>query len=290
MSSTLTSASAPGLLPAIALIAVAQTLIPSADMAGKVLANSFGVAPFFVAWSRFVIGALLILPFLPRHQFDARLYLDWRIWLRALFITGVVAFILTALKTEDVATVFGAFFVGPIVSYTLSALFLNERVTLGQTALLALGFCGVLFVVRPGFGMTSGALYAVAAGCCYGGFLTCNRWLGGIAPPRALLMSQLVIGALVLTPFGLPVIPAMTAPIAALTFASAALSMAGNLLLIFAYRRATASRLAPFIYFQLVAATTLGFFVFGTVPDSMTLVGVALLVSSGVMSLGLKRV
>jgi drug/metabolite transporter (DMT)-like permease len=147
----------------------------------------------------------------------------------------------------------------------------------------------VLFVVRPGFGVTTGTLYAVAAGCCYGGFLTCNRWLGGIAPPRALLMSQLVIGALVLTPFGLPVIPAMTTPIAALTFASAALSMAGNLLLIFAYRRATASRLAPFIYFQLVSATTLGFIVFGTAPDNFTLTGLALLISSGVVSISLKR-
>lgn len=279
----------PSLLPAVALIAVAQTLIPSGDVAGKILSNSYGVAPFFVAWSRFVLGALLLIPFLPRGMFDPRLYLNWRIWLRAACITGCVAFILTALRTEEMATVFGAFFVGPIISYILSSIFLKEPVSPARSALLALGFCGVLLVVRPGFDVTTGTLFALAAGCCYGGFLTCNRWLAGIAPARALLLSQLLIGSLLLTPLGLPVVPQMTAPIAGLTFASAALSMIGNFLLIFAYRRAPASRLAPFIYFQLVAATSLGILVFQTFPDTLTLAGLTLLLVSGLSSLALKR-
>jgi len=65
--------------------------------------------------------------------------------------------------------------------------------------------------------------------------------------------------------------------------------MAGNLLLILAYKRAPASRLAPFVYFQLVAATVYGFAVFGDVPDALTWLGLGLLAASGFASLGLRR-
>ena len=61
--------------------------------------------------------------------------------------------------------------------------------------------------------------------------------------------------------------------------------MLGNLFLILALRMAPASRLAPFVYFQLVAATALGWAVFGTLPDGLTLGGLAILLLSGLASL-----
>jgi drug/metabolite transporter (DMT)-like permease len=64
--------------------------------------------------------------------------------------------------------------------------------------------------------------------------------------------------------------------------------MAGNLLLILAYKMAPATRLAPFVYFQLVAATALGFAVFGDVPEPLTWIGLALLVTSGFASLAVR--
>jgi drug/metabolite transporter (DMT)-like permease len=65
--------------------------------------------------------------------------------------------------------------------------------------------------------------------------------------------------------------------------------MAGNLLLILAYKAAPATRLAPFVYFQLVAATALGFLVFGDVPEPLTWAGLALLAASGFASLAVRR-
>ena len=65
--------------------------------------------------------------------------------------------------------------------------------------------------------------------------------------------------------------------------------MAGNLLLIVAYRMAPASTLAPFVYFQLIAATLLGWAVFNDWPDAITLIGLALLISTGIGSAILKR-
>lgn len=98
-------------LHALPLVLVAMMLIPAGDTAGKVL-TSGGVAPVFVAWSRFALGALLLAPFAIRAV-DPRLFLDWRVWVRALFIVCGIVSILTALRTEPIANVFGAFFVGP---------------------------------------------------------------------------------------------------------------------------------------------------------------------------------
>jgi len=277
------------MLRAAILMFIAMSLIPMGDTAGKLLVTQHGFNPFFLAWSRFGLGALMVMTFLPRGQLDPRLFLDWRIWLRGLLITAGISSILTALQTEALPTVFGAFFVGPILSFFLSAWLLKEPITHKQTALLLLGFCGVLLVVKPGFGMTPGLGFAVLAGLFYGSYLTANRWLAHAAPPRALLLSHLMIGALVLAPLGLAHIPTFTPQITALTLFSALASMAGNLLLIVAYRMAPASTLAPFVYFQLIAATILGWAVFNDWPDAVTLIGLALLISTGIGSAALKR-
>jgi drug/metabolite transporter (DMT)-like permease len=273
-------------LRALPLMLLAMALIPAGDTAGKLLGEA-GVAPVFTAWSRFALGAGLLLPFV-LHLTPPRLFLDWRVWLRGLMLAGGIVSILTALKTEPIATVFGAFFVGPIVAWALSVWLLREAFSWARAGLMVLGFLGVLLVVKPGFGMTPGLGFAVLAGLFYGGFLTASRWLSDVARPRAMLMAQLVIGAVVLAPFALPAIPEITPRIAGLTLASALGSMLGNLCLILALRMAPASRMAPFVYTQLVAATVLGWTVFGTLPDTLALLGLALLLATGMASLGLR--
>jgi len=274
-------------LRALPLMLLAMALIPAGDTAGKLLGEA-GVAPVFTAWSRFALGAALLLPFV-LHLTPPRLFLDWRVWLRGLLVAGGIVCILTALRTEPIATVFGAFFVGPLVAWVLSVWLLGEAFSRARAGLLVIGFAGVLLVVRPGFGMTPGLGFAVLAGLFYGGFLTASRWLSDLARPRAMLISQLVIGAVVLAPFGLPALPEMTPRIAGLTLASALGSMLGNLCLILALRMAPASRMAPFVYIQLVAATALGWLVFGTLPDAPALLGLAILLVSGMASVALRE-
>jgi drug/metabolite transporter (DMT)-like permease len=277
------------MLRAALLMIVAMSLIPLGDVAGKLLTADEGVAPVFVAWSRFALGALLLVPFLGRRHWDARAFVDPRTILRGLLIVGGVMSILMALRTEPLPDVFGAFFIGPILSFVLSAILLRETVSPVRAVLLALGFAGVLLVVRPGFGMSPGLAFAVLAGCFYGCYLVASRWLSDAYPPRTLLMSQLVAGAVVLAPFGLAQMPRIDGTVAFLVFLSAAGSMAGNLLLILAFKIAPATRLAPFVYFQLVAATVYGFAVFGDIPEPLTWAGLALLVASGFASLALRR-
>ncbi|MFP4275377.1 MAG: DMT family transporter [Paracoccaceae bacterium] len=271
---------------AAGIMFVAMSLVPSGDAAGKLLTDGAGVSPVFVAWSRFGLGALMMLPFAPPGTL--RLMANWRIWLRGLLLAAGVTSILTALRSAPVADVYAAFFIGPIVSYALSAALLGERVTSARTALVLLGFAGVLLVVRPGFDAAPGIGFAVLAGLCYGAYLTSSRWLSTLARPRALLISQLVIGALLLTPLGLSASPSLSAAIALPMGLSALCSMLGNLLLLVAYAAAPATRLAPLVYFQLPAAVALGWMVFGDLPDAITWTGMALVLGAGLGSAALR--
>ncbi|WP_417475592.1 DMT family transporter [Leisingera sp.] len=266
---------------------VAMSMIPAGDLCGKLLTGSGLATPAFVAWSRFSIGALLILPFVPRRAYA--LLRDWRLWLRAALLTGGIFSIQMALSTEPLANVFAAFFIGPVVSYVLSVLLLREPATMTRNALMAVGFIGVLLVVRPGFGGSLYLLWAVLAGCFYGAFLTTSRWLAGLGSALELSLTQLALSALLLLPLGLTSLPELSASTAALTVGSAAFSMLGNLLLLHVYARVQAVKLAPMVYFQLVAAVGLGWLVFNQLPDAWTWAGLAVVLSAGLGSALLRR-
>ncbi len=278
----------------VALMFLAMSMIPAGDTAGKILTSEYGASPLFVAWSRFVLGSLIAVPLLRADTL--RILRDWRIWLRALLLTCGIVSIQTALVAAPVADVFAAFFVGPIVSYALSILLLGERGSPQRSALMVLGFLGVLLVVRPGFDANAGLGFAVLAGVFYGAYLSASRWLAPLARPGSLLFSQLFISALLLTPFcwssttaDLLLQQSPSGPFATLTLASAMFSMGGNFLLLFAYARAPAAQLAPYVYFQLLGAVALGWAVFGDLPDALTWLGLGLIVSAGLASATLSR-
>ncbi|MHA3913609.1 DMT family transporter [Halovulum sp. GXIMD14793] len=278
------------------LVFAAVSFVVVGDTAGKLL-TARGVDPFFIAWTRFALAALVLLPFSGlsfRELPDLR---DWRVLVRGMFIACGICCILTALRTEPIANVFGAFFVGPIVSYILAILFLGETPSQSRSILLAVGFAGVLLVVKPGFGISVGMVFALAAGGCYGAYLVMTRTVAGVYRPRFLLISQLIVGSVLLTPLGLSVEwPDFQLPIlglialSALGSAVSALGSAvGNFLLVLANKSAEASLIAPLVYSQLLSATLAGFFVFGDWPDIYAFLGLVLIAFSGFGSLFLHQ-
>jgi drug/metabolite transporter (DMT)-like permease len=272
---------------AVLIMFIAMSMIPAGDMAGKLLSFGLGVSPAFVAWSRFALGAVMVLPFVPRSAW--RLLRDWRVWFRALLLAFGILSIQTALKSEPLSDVFAAFFIGPILSFVLSALFLREPAGLWRSVLMMIGFLGVLLVVRPGFSGSAGLGWAVLAGCFYGTYLTASRWLSHLGRPIELIFSQLIIATFVTLPLGLATLPQFSLEIVGLTVTSAGFSMLGNLLLLYAYAHAPSTKLAPLVYFQLIAATGLGWLVFDDLPDAVTWAGLALVIGAGLTSAALRR-
>ncbi|MDC1228452.1 MAG: DMT family transporter [Octadecabacter sp.] len=272
-----------------AIMLASMTLIVGGDVAAKVLSQN-GVSPIFTAWTRFALAALVLLPFSGLTRSDAPALRDPRVWLRALLIMAGICLILTALRTEPVANTFGAFFVGPIVAFALSALLLKERITLLRSVLLGLSFVGVLLVVKPGFGATVGMGFALLAGVFHGCYVVATRWIARLYRPRLLLISQLVLGGVILMPFGLAALPdALTWGALGLVVISAMGSAFGNLLLVTLSKTTPSNVIAPLIYTQLIPATMLGFVVFSDWPDWISFVGLAVIFATGIASLALSR-
>lgn len=273
------------LLHLFALVFTAVTMVVLGDTAGKLL-TSDGADPFVIAWSRFALAALVLLPFSGLTLQELPKLLCWRVLLRAAMITCAISCILSGVRTEPIANVFGAFFIGPVVSYVLAILLLGERPSRERNLLLALGFLGVMLVVKPGFGVSVGMFFGLAAGTFYGGYLVMTRTIAGEHRPRFLLISQLIIGAVILTPFGVTSeIPPINSTLLLLVLVSALGSAFGNFLLVVSSKWAEASLIAPLVYSQLIPATVLGVVVFGDWPDSYALLGLTLIMSSGVGSL-----
>lgn len=277
------------LLRLAGIVFAAVSFVVVGDTSGKLL-TARGVDPFFIAWTRFALAALVLLPFSGLSLRELPDLRDWRVLVRGMFITCGICCILTALRTEPIANVFGAFFVGPIVSYILAILFLGETPSQSRSMLLAVGFAGVLLVVKPGFGISVGMVFALAAGGCYGAYLVMTRTVAGVYRPRFLLISQLIVGSVLLTPLGLSVeLPDFQLPILGLIALSALGSAVGNFLLVLANKSAEASLIAPLVYSQLLSATLAGFFVFGDWPDIYAFLGLVLIALSGFGSLFLHQ-
>lgn len=268
---------------AIGLMFLSMTFIVGGDAAAKALSGA-DYSPYFVAWTRFALAAVILVPFSGLTRAELPLLFDKRVLLRGFLISVAICSILTALKTEPMANVFGGFFIGPVISYFLSALLLKESITWQRTALLALSFIGVLLVVKPGFGMTSGMGFAVLAGSLHGSFLVVTRSLAQQYRAKFLLASQLLIGTVILSPFSLTDTPDMNFNIIGLIVISALGSAFGNLLLLVVNRTTPASVVAPLIYSQLIAAMVIGYLAFSDWPDGLSFIGLAIILVSGIWS------
>jgi len=263
--------------------------IPLGDTAAKFMYAHTDVDPMFIAWSRYGLGVFLVWLAYAGRGFDFTVMKDWRLWLRSAFVVSAIVSILNALATEPIATTFAAFFVGPIFAYFGSALFLKETITVFRTITLLCAFAGVLVVVRPTGGMSSGLLFALMGGMFYAAFLVSTRWVSSVARPRTLLLTNLIMGALLLTPWGITNIPAIDIRMSALVLWSAAASAFGNLAIVVSSSLVDGSRIAPLIYMQVVYAALYGVLFFGEFPDHWTWIGLIVLVSSGFASFFAQR-
>jgi drug/metabolite transporter (DMT)-like permease len=184
----------------------------------------------------------------------------------------------------------------PLVVVAGAALLFGEKVGAGRWALTALGFAGVLVILRPGLqGFDVLSLLAVVGLLGFAG-----RDLATRAAPPALSNAQLgVAGFAVLAVSGLvilgfqggfqggPILPPAL-PLAK-ALGAAGFGILGYSYLTRAMRTGEVSAVTPFRYTRLLFALILGVLVFGERPDLATLIGSAMVVTCGILILGQRR-
>ncbi|MFC7398651.1 DMT family transporter [Chelatococcus sp. GCM10030263] len=183
-------------------------------------------------------------------------------------------------------------FSAPLMVALLAGPLIGEWAGPRRLAAIAVGFLGVLVITRPGLGgFQPAALLSVASACASAGYTLTTRMLAARDPPETTMVYSGAAGVVLLT----PIIPFIwTEPASLLIWGVMVLcgfaGAVGHWFLILACRHAPAPVLAPFSYTHIIWATLLSYWVFGQVPDAMTLVGAGIVIASGLYLLHRERI
>jgi drug/metabolite transporter (DMT)-like permease len=239
---------------------------------------------FFIATFS-LIPALFVKPKAERWRDCFQLKHPRLVHLRS--FTGVASSTLVtyAFVTIPFAETYSLVFMMPLFITIMSVLILKERVDLMRWGMLALGFCGVMLVVRPGFRELE--LGHLAALCCafFGATTTTVLRVVAVDEKRVSLIALpalylvVVNAALMLPDFVLPSLEQF-----ALLAVSGSFIGMGHLLIIAATRHAPASQVAPLQYVQIVWAIGLGAIFYFEYPDLFAYAGLAIVVLSGLVN------
>ena len=209
---------------------------------------------------------------------------------RSIFLVGEAFLFTLSFKLLPIADVHAIVAVAPIFVTALSALWLKEKVGLRRWSAVLVGFAGVMIILRPGFeGFNQLLLLPLAAATAFAFYQILLRissryddgqvsqFYTGIVP---------LIAVTFLVPFFWiqPDFYGWIALIAGGIFISL-----GHLFLIFAFQYATPSAVQPFNYTLLVWATLFGWLFYKELPDSWTIFGALIVVSSGLYTLYRER-
>ena len=257
--------------------------IASADIApAQIMAIRGVAASVFLALLAWKLGALRPL----------RLALSPRLLLRtAADILATLSYI-TALSQMPIANASAIFQALPLTVTLGAALFLGEQVGWRRWTAIAVGFIGVMIIVRPG---TEGfTIYSVAvlASVVFAAVrdLSTRRMDRAVPSIFIALVTSVAVAAVgwLLLPLSGGWQPVSASILMNLCFAAAAIAV-GYIFIVQAMRTGDMGFVAPFRYSILLYALLIGYVVFGDLPSPLTLIGSAIVVASGLYTLYRER-
>ncbi len=262
---------------------IASGLLTVNDAMVKWLSQSYPVGQVISLRGLFVIAIVVVWAMARRRVSQLRVS-NWHLQLTRGALMSVSTFLfVTALTLMPIADAIAIAFAGPVIATALAALLLNESVRWRRWTAIAIGFTGVIVMVRPTPELIRVVAIVPLLAALVGAFrdiVTRRMGTGGESTPAIMLISTSVV-----TIAGLLTIPLGWAPleIASLgLFAASALLVAfAQALMIESFRLGEVGLVAPFKYTSLVWAVLLGALVWGDLPDSWTWIGSALVVGSG---------
>jgi drug/metabolite transporter (DMT)-like permease len=271
-----------GHLRGITYMALGVSFFPVADATSKYLTGDY--EPAQILWLRYLVQLAFIAPFVlsaPRRRALRTKRPGLHLLRAALTLVATIAFIASLSRiplVEGISILFScAFF-----TVALSALALREHVGVHRWSAVALGFAGVLIVMRPGMGIIDWwAIFALLSAFSTAVYQVATRKLSETDSALTQFFYVTIFGCVVLA----PATPFVWVPMSkgAWLYVAAA-GMAGGLghwFMIKSLEHAPASVVAPFNYTQIVAATAIAALWFGELPDDWGVLGLAIVIASG---------
>lgn len=285
-------------LKGMALMAGCMLVLPFMDAIAKYMANVEGMSPGQVNFYRFFFQVVCILPFLMALQGRSALSAKrpGLNLLRGVLHGAASLMFFIAVKYMPLADVFAIYFVEPFILTALSAIFLGEKVGWRRWLAIVVGFGGAMIVIQPSyavFGLTS--LLPVACAFLYALYMFLNRAIGEADSPvtmqtmagigGTLFMGMVLIGGQAAGQADFAISLPQSWLALALLVILGSISGYAHLIVVRAFRMAPLSVLAPFQYFEIIAATILGYALFNDFPTVSKWVGILIIVGSGLFIL-----
>lgn len=210
-------------------------------------------------------------------------------WLQALrgaLLAGEICITVVSFVLLGLIATHAIFAIYPLIVAALSGPVLGERVGWRRWAAIGAGFAGILIVLQPGRGVFSPTALVPLAGAF--GFAVYGLLTRHVARTDSTATSFFwtgTVGAVVMTAVGAwswtPMSPGDWLWMGTLCVSGAL----GHWLLIRCYEVAEASAVQPFAYLQLVFVSCLGIAVFGEQLHANLVIGAAIVVGSGLVTL-----
>jgi drug/metabolite transporter (DMT)-like permease len=271
----------PGNLRGALWLLMATTFFSVMGALVKALGDDFD-SPQMVFF-RCSFGLLVLLPFVIR-QGGPRVYVTRRFGmhlLRSLFGLTAMTCMFFSITRLPFADAVALTFTKPLFMIVLAVLFLGETVRWRRWTATAVGFGGVLIMLRPGAGTFEPASLVALLGACFiAGVMVVIKKMSPTERPVTILAYFGTLSTLASLGPALWVWRAPDAAQLVLLLGIGAAGTLGQFLIIRAYAVAEATAVAPFDYARLLFAGLIGFAVFDEVPDAWTLTGAAVIVAS----------
>lgn len=275
----------------ILLMVVFCFLAPLQDTFAKLVGDAVAVGQ--VAATRFVFQAALLLPLaavlggLHRPgRIEAGLHL-----IRGALLLVATAMFFAALRFMPLADAISIFFVEPFLLTLLGGLFLGEPIGPRRYVACAVGFAGALLIIQPSFRAVGPvAFLPLGTALAFAFYMILTRRMVTRMHPITLQaytgLAALMIAVPLLAAFDGSGVAALdpswpAARDTALLIGLGVVATLSHISLSYALSFAAASLIAPIQYLEIVAATALGYAVFGDLPKPLGYAGIALIVASG---------
>jgi len=242
--------------------------------------------PWLVGFLRYLMGAAVMLA--PALRLGVR-----ALWPRApglqfvrgLFHASGMMLWFAALPMVTLAELTAIGFSGPLFICLGAVLFLGERMTGARWAAVAVGFAGVLLVLKPwaggGFaGVSTGMLLMLASAPVFAGSFLVAKALTRRDRSDVVVLWQHLWVSVLLAGFALAYWTQPTPAQWGLLVACGFLGAGGHYCMVRAFRVADISAVQSVKFLELVWAAILGWIVFGTAPAGATVAGGLVILAS----------
>jgi drug/metabolite transporter (DMT)-like permease len=278
------------------LMIFAMLMLPIMDGIAKLLTLEYDVSAGQTTFGRFLVQASLLGPIVVvvygvRALIPSQLLLNL---LRGGIMSLAVMLFFATLRYMPVADALAVFFTEPFILTILSVIILKEKVGWRRRIAVVFGFAGAMFIVQPSYAVFGPvSLMPIGTAFLFATYLILTRQMA--SKDNALTMQfaagiggVITLGVVVslatlfdLKDFSSPEMPEFGIRWV-LILAIGVLATIGHLLVVMAFRLASASILAPFQYLEIVTGTMIGYWLFGDFPDALKWLGIAIIIGSGI--------